>query len=403
MKRFLAAAFLVLLWRPAPASQAQIGEVLAELSEITGLKTLRSVRQESMDRDGLRRYLESRMREAVRPKELRAEELTLKKLGFVPQDFDLRKNTVDLLTEQAAAFYDFRKKRLFLMQSPGAGAEQALLVHELAHALADQHFHLERYIRRESNDDGSIARMAVMEGQASWLMAEYLARRSGQSLRTAPALLEMMGRAETGGDQFPVLASAPLYIQESLLFPYTAGIRFQHKLVEELGQDAFSEVFRRPPLSTQHILHPELYRKFVRPAKPRLPELVSTRGYRGLAEGTLGELDHSILLRQYAGQDAARTISPGWRGGAYRLLEHKRGRIVLQYASEWASDETAAEFLRLYTQVLKKKWRHFEALTGEAGRGDDGFFVLRRQGSVVTSLEGLEALEEARAPEAALH
>ncbi|MCX6638462.1 MAG: hypothetical protein NT090_25695, partial [Acidobacteria bacterium] len=105
MRRFLAVALLLLLWRPTHASDGEIRTILAELAEITGWKATRTIRQESMDRDGLRRYLEGRMKETVKPKELRAEELTLKKFGFVPRDFDLKKTTIDLLTEQAAAFY----------------------------------------------------------------------------------------------------------------------------------------------------------------------------------------------------------------------------------------------------------------------------------------------------------
>ena len=399
MRRLAVFALLFLVWLPVRAADTDIPAMLAELSEITGWKPKRAIRQESMDKEGLRRYLESRMKEAVKPKDLRAEELTLKKFGFVPQDFDLRKTTIDLLTEQAAAFYDYRKKKLFLLSSSPSVMEHALLVHELAHALADQYFPLERYIGRESNDDGAIARMAVMEGQASWLMAEYLARRSGQSLKTAPALLEMMARADTGGEQFPVLAKAPLYIQESLLFPYTAGIRFQNRLYDELGQAAFSEVFRNPPVSSQQILHPEMYRKGVKPSVPEVPAMASSRGYQKLVEGAIGEIDHSILLRQYSNAATAARIAPGWRGGSYRLLEYKDGRTVLLYVSEWVDNETAGEFFRLYEQVLRKKWRTMgvsERRDGELrGRGDDGWFVVSLKDRRVASREGLAQPKEA--------
>ena len=52
----------------------------------------------------------------MKPAELRTEELTLKKFGFVPQDFDLKKTTIDLLTEQTAAFYDFHRKKLYITE-----------------------------------------------------------------------------------------------------------------------------------------------------------------------------------------------------------------------------------------------------------------------------------------------
>ena len=124
------------------------------------------------------------MKDNARPEEIRAEELTLKKFGLVPQDFDLAKNTVDLLTEQAAAFYDYNKKKLFITESTPSDTQEPVLAHELSHALADQNFNLARFIRQaRKSDDGSTARLAVMEGQATWLMSEYMARKSGQSLK----------------------------------------------------------------------------------------------------------------------------------------------------------------------------------------------------------------------------
>ena len=58
----------------------------------------------------------------MKPEDVRAEELTLKMLGLVPADFDLRKNTLDLLTEQAAAFYDYNQKKLFVLEGWRASA-----------------------------------------------------------------------------------------------------------------------------------------------------------------------------------------------------------------------------------------------------------------------------------------
>ena len=159
---------------------SEIGTIEAGLSEITGLAFTRHVPYATINKEQLRRYLEDRIKE-IKPADIRAEELTLKLLGLIPPDFDLRQNTVDLLTEQAAAFYDYNKRKLFVLEGTGTGAEDRMaLVHELAHALADQHFPLRKYIREGmQSDDASSARLAVMEGQASWLMTAYLSKLSG--------------------------------------------------------------------------------------------------------------------------------------------------------------------------------------------------------------------------------
>ena len=414
MKKIIAVLGLVALlaaaaWaQPAPPQPDQqifqeIEGILTELSQITGLKPLKPVRHDLIGREQVKQFLEDRIKQEVKPEELRAEELTLKKFGFVPQDFDLKRTTVELLTEQAAAFYDYRKKRLYVLDSSSSAMQQVALVHELAHALADQHFNLEKFITRASeNDDGAMARLAVMEGQATWLMSEYLARRMGMTLKKSPAIAQYMSeQAGATGGQFPVFDKAPLYLRETLLFPYAKGMRFQQVLVEKEDQAAFSAVFLHPPASTQQILHPEKYFAGEMPTEPALARLAAQAEYRVLMEGSIGELDHSILLRQYAGDKDAESMAPLWRGGSYRLLEHKKNRhTVLAYSSEWTNPGVAKEFFGLYGKVLQGKWKTLE-VTGEregflAGRGDDGYFQVRLSGATLTSLEGMKSPSEAK-------
>jgi len=413
MKRHLVVLLLSALMAASAAAQAlpaapadsalftSIGRILQTLEEITGLKALKPVQHELIGREQVKKFLEDRIREEVKPEELRAEELTLKKFGFVPPEFDLKKTTVELLTEQAAAFYDYRKKRLYILDSQDTALQQMALAHELAHALADQHFNLDKYIRRgRESDDGAMARLAVMEGQAMWIMAESMAKQMNLSLKSSPALAEYMGREmSASAGQFPVFENAPLYIQETLLFPYTKGILFQQALIQKYGQEGFALVFQKPPLSTRHILHPETYFAGEKPTSPALPALKTAREYRTLAEGSLGQLDLMILLRQYAGAAEAAAVAPRWRGGVYRVLEHKKDRrAVLAFCVDWDSEQTAREFLGLYRKVLEGKWKKPDVRAASEdeirGAGDDGRFVVRRAGTAVSSVEGLRPEEE---------
>jgi hypothetical protein len=92
-----------------------------------------------------------------------------------------------------------------------------------------------------------------------------------------------------------------------------------------------------------------------------------------------------------------------WKGGNYRLLEHKKdGRTVLAYSSDWVDAAAAREYFGLYRKVLRGKWKTMEVSANEgerlAGRGDDGYFELRLAGVRVTSLEGLAAPGDAKLP-----
>ncbi|MEO7650776.1 MAG: hypothetical protein ABIZ80_09935 [Bryobacteraceae bacterium] len=374
----------------------QIDADTKELTEITGLPFKKKVPYDLITREKVNQFLQERLKESVKPEQIHAEELTLKKFGFVPQDFDLKKSTVDLLTEQAAAFYDFYRKKLFLTNWASSAMQDSALIHELAHALADQHFRLGKFIQNAGkSDDSALARMAVMEGQATWLMTEAMARKNGQSLGATPALLDMMsGGTEAGASQFPVFNQVPLYLRETLMFPYTAGARFQHAVFMKMKTAAFAELFRHPPETTQQILHPEKYFARDKPSTPVLPEMKSARGYKRIAEGMMGELDHSILIRQFGTVEQAKEISPHWRGGTYAILEDKNRRnSILAYAVEWDDAAIARKYFEFYKSVLGKKWKHIEVLEdGErqvSGRGDDGRFTLSLDGNRVSSLEGM--------------
>jgi hypothetical protein len=384
----------------APAQEVQ--EILKQLGEITGLGVVRPVTPQVMKREELKKYFESRLAEVVKPEEIRLEELALKKFGFVPADFDLKKSTIDLMSEQAAAFYDYRKKKMVLLEETGTGVMQEMaLVHELAHALADQHFHLEKFLKKAgSSDDASLARMAVMEGQATWLMSEVTARRMGQSLLESPAMVDTMSRlAGAGGSGFPVFQSMPLYMRETLVFPYSQGMVFQQRVAEKLGKQAFGEVFRRPPQSTREILHPETYFDRDPPVKIDLPVLANRNRWKELLQGNVGELDHQILLKQYA--HSFELLAANWRAGRYQLWEDKKDkRVALAYVSAWSSEKAAAEFFGVYKDVLSWKWKKC-VFTGQndkrlAGRSEDGHFVTRLEGTTITSLEGLAEASDAR-------
>jgi hypothetical protein len=399
MKRLFSLLAACVLVSPAPAEDlfANIGHIKEGLSAITGLAFKHDVPYALITKDQLRRYLEQRLRETMKPEDTRAEELTLKMLGLVPAGFDLRKNTLDLLTEQAAAFYDYNQKKLFVLEGSGGGDEERVaLVHELAHALADQHFHLAKYIHEGMrSDDSATARQAVMEGQATWLMAAYISREGGGQPEVPAAVLELMKKSIEGSaaEQYPVFSQAPLYIRESLVFPYGEGLAFQDAVFRKLGAEAFSEVFVRPPAGSGQILHPDRYLGHGGSVFPIPPPLRESREFHKLADGTLGELDFRVLLTEYTSAAEGAALAERLLGGSYRLVEHKGDKYpVLGVASTWDSPESARKYFEQYRQVMQGKWKKLELAkdTPELleGRGDSGYFRVWLDGVTVNQIEG---------------
>ena len=401
---------------PAAPSQtavfSEMDKMTATLGEITGWSVKKKVPSEILTKEKFQHYLSTHIKDGAHDKETRAEELALKMFGLVPQDFNLAKETEDLLGEQAAAFYDYKKKRLYIIDSTPAGEEQQMaLVHELAHALADQQHSLGKYLNHGSPDsDESTAREAVMEGQATWLTWAYESKLSGGEAEVPPQMLDQLTQGHDDDADFPVLDKTPLYMRESLLFPYNSGARFQDAVYRRLGRHAFDAVFAKGPVSTQEILHPNLYfdsgekpgqkddQKSPAPIDP--PSIAKIAGpraheFRGLIEGSVGEFDHAVLLRQYVGEQEGAEAAAHWRDGWFRLYEHKKDVYpVLSYISAWDSPEAARVYFNLYQRVLKGKWKKMEVTSATdnevSGVGDSGRFTVRLMGQTVQSVEGLK-------------
>ncbi len=374
----------------------EINSIVKSLAAITGFSEKHPVAYGRMSKQQLRQFLSKRIKKTVKPEEIYADELSLKMFGLVPQDFDLRKSTLDLLTEQAAAFYDYDKKKLFLLAGSSATEETTTLAHELSHALADQHFNLRKFVEdTPSNDDENLARSAVVEGQASWLMIAYDLKQAGKpAIPTADMLKTVGTSSEDSMAEYPVLKNSPLYIQQSLLFPYTEGVLFFDAVYKRMGKEAFGAVFRDPPEDSAEIIHPDRYFVHQKAVNPELPRLSLSEKKVDLTEGSVGEFDHQMMLREYVSEAASKTLPPHLRGGRFKIIELGKNRTpVLEYVSEWDSQESAASFFSSYKKILQAKWKRCDvSRAGDAtlaGQGDNGYFVVRLSGTTVLSIEGL--------------
>lgn len=399
----LAGCFGLLAARSKPSADpvfSQIDSIVKSLSDITGLSEKHPVPYGRMSKHQLRQFLTKRIKKTLKPEEVYADELALKMFGLVPQDFDLRKSTIDLLTEQAAAFYDYDQKKLFLLDDSSFTSETTTLAHELSHALADQHFDLDKFMEESpSNDDENLAHTAVVEGQASWLMIAYDLKEAGQPPVPTPDMLKtVVDSSDSSMAEYPVLKGSPLYVQQSLLFPYTQGTLFFNAVYKKMGKQAFAAVFTHAPSDSAQILHPDRYFAHEQPTVPALPKLL-IKNQKEITEGSVGEFDHQMLLRQYLGEAKANTLAPHLSGGEFEILGiGKERKPVLEYVSEWDSEEEASNFFSAYKTIVHAKWKHCDVSTSTesllAGTGDNGYFVTRLSGNRVASIEGLDDIGE---------
>lgn len=369
--------------KPAPALLERTEAIAREVSALRGLPLRAPIAKEIVDRAELRKRL---VEMTARPKEaaqLARDAQLNKHWGLVPPSLDYGALVLDVLTAQIAGYYDDETQQLTLTEDPELDPEwsELVLVHEIQHALQDQAFAL-RKLRDvpEGEDDAAAARLALVEGDGLAVMLEVMAARNGQPLPWASAaavsaVVESLSEATEPSDD---LKDVPLAVREQLAFPYRAGFAFIAELRKQRPWRAIDAAFRKPPQSTEQILHPQLYLRGEAPiAVPALalpaalvaalgaalgaaPGAIgpggpapatgsaagSATGGAGLAvvETVWGEFGFSLFLRSHGvPASMAAAAAAGWGGDRVSVVSLGGGRELGAVRSRWDSEREARE------------------------------------------------------------
>jgi hypothetical protein len=337
---------------------AAADEVLQQMSEITGLKLLTPLKKSLRSREEIRAYVIKQMNEEKNPAERYADARTAEALGLLPKAFDLDTFMVNVLTEQVEGLYDPRTQEFYIADWSPISDQRMVMAHELTHALEDQHFHIEAWSRAaRPNEDAELARDAVLEGSAMAAMVDYLMLGTGRSLKDLPEFDPSMLLGELEGT--PTLKSAPPFLKDALIFPYISGLNFSAAVLKSSGWPALANVFEKPPISTQQILHPALYKSGKIPVTVLLPQLENTLGkdWAKLDENILGEFGWKEVLKQFLDDDRARSLAASWEGDRYALYEQKEmKKLILITRLHLDNEEHAARFFGQYSEALEKKY-----------------------------------------------
>jgi hypothetical protein len=339
-------------------SLAAADEVLAQVSALTKLSVRSPLKKSLRSREEIRAYVLRRMKEDKSKEERYAAERTAVAFGLVPKDFQMEPFLIDLLTEQIAGLYDPEGHEFYIADWIPLEEQRMVMAHEMTHALQDQHFQIDKWMKAaRPNDDAELAREAFLEGSATAAMIDFMLQGMGKSLKDLPDFDPEMLLGELGDT--PTLKKAPLFIKDALIFPYFGGLKFSKALLAKSGWDGLAGVFEHPPVSTQQILHPELYPDGRPPEHPVLK--VNAKVLRGewkqLDDNSLGEFGWKEILQQGLGKDRATALASAWSGDRYILLEEKNSRkLVLIYRVTWSDAEHASRFLGQYSEALEKKY-----------------------------------------------
>jgi hypothetical protein len=412
---------------PADAKELfqSVDQILRFASKDSALPIKHPVKTRLTSRDEVVSYLEKSMREDKSAQRVYRSELVLKKFGLLPRDFHLEAAVVAMLREQVAGYYDPKSKTMNLLDWVPVEQQKPVLAHELTHALQDQSFNLEKWMKkgdvdldkkkrlRPSDieaDEADEAREAVVEGQAEAIMVNYILAPVGRTVVNSPETLAALDADMMDGTPDSVeFKNAPIFLKESLTFPYRYGVSFVAALMKAGKSNSFAAPFQNAPRSTRQIMEPDTYLAGERIDPLPLPDLENIfKNYQRFDVGAIGEFDVSMLVEQYAGMDVSSKIYPAWRGGYYYSARPKgnpAAPLGLLYVSRWADAEKAAQFAAIYAGSLGKRYRSAEPISQpgpktpadlqkadgvSTWRTEDGPVVICVRGDTVLVSESLE-------------
>jgi hypothetical protein len=373
-----------------------VDKIFAFASEDTEMPKLGVVKRRLVSKEDVEKYTRGVLAKEEYAQRFNTAELSMKKLGYLPRDFNLREFLVKSNGENIAGYYDNETKTISLLNWIPADKQEPILAHELTHALQDQNYDLTKWmkaaIRKEENaakggdtDDGAIARKAVVEGQAMVVYIDYMLKPLNRNLIDTPGLIYQMEEpAVKAVIDSQLMHDAPMILREEGTFAYNAGLIFEGELLHKGGRKmAFAGAFARPPKNSHEVLQPDTYINSEKLPQVRIPDMHAVLGtdYEVYDSGGIGELDVRALLKQYGERRIADDLSSEWQGGAYvtyRRVNKNAAAVTpgtadlaVLYVSRWKAPQSAESFARFYTRAISQRYRKAAPLPLEACAGKD--------------------------------
>ncbi|HUQ18707.1 MAG TPA: hypothetical protein VM099_03760 [Gemmatimonadaceae bacterium] len=329
----------------------QVQDAVPKIEKAVGLKFKSAPRVEVRSKDQVRAFVTQQFRDPQSLREFNGMEAAYKRLGMIPDTLDLKKFLVDLLAEQIVGYYDPKTKVLYIVTGAPAEAASVTITHELVHALQDQYISLDSTQKIEGQNDRQSAAQAVFEGQAVYEQIAAMFGETNVAVNLPGGWDRIRDMIRENQSSMPVFATAPIVIQETLIFPYLSGAEFVRNFKE---RNAGKMLYTDMPISTEQILHPSAY--FARRDAPTDITLPALNGVAMGYQNTLGEFETRLFLFQHLeDQNEAVRGATGWDGDRYALFNTTGGAGIV-WVTVWDSPVEASEFLDVMNEVVGRRY-----------------------------------------------
>ena len=308
-----------------------VAAMLRQVQDVRELSARSPVSSRVITRAEMIKQVRAHVERDVPTAALRGQGEFLTALGFLPPTFDFAQGLFDLLEAQVAGYYEPADKRMYLVSDLGPKETDATLAHELVHALQDQHYDLEKRMKfRDDQSDALGAVQALAEGDAMAGMMDIEAGGPGASLAIPDDVLTTQMRV--GILLMPSTSSIPPIMRGSLVAPYADGVNLVQKLRRRGGFAEVDRVWRRPPETTEQVLHlDKLDAREPALLVPGPPMDAFGGGFRKLYGDSNGEQGLRLAFEEWGPFARASAAAAGWGGDHFDVLvrgEGERERFV---------------------------------------------------------------------------
>jgi hypothetical protein len=341
----------------------ELAESMPRIEKSTGMRFKSVPKVEARSKEEVRAFLVRKFDEQTPARSLAGEEAAYKLLGMIPEAMNLRDFLLRVLGEQIVGYYDPAVKTLYIVKGADEQVLGITITHELVHALQDQYSNLDSIQKAVPDGDRGMAAQAVIEGQAQFEQLSIMTGGSDNIALRVGGRDRMRELIRENQSAMPVFATAPMVIQETLLFPYLTGADFVQRFKEQKGK---ANPLAAVPSSTEQLLHSPAYFGVPRD-EPSTVTLPAPHGATRLHESDLGEFGTRLFLYQHLGeQGIASRAAAGWDGDRYMVVQGSGGRGIV-WASVWDTPLEAAEFSDALVRATVRRTGSAERRLAEGG------------------------------------
>ena len=267
--------------------------------------------------------------------ELRHYEGVLRAMGVASGALDLLTAYNQVADGGTLAFYDPAERRVRVRGTNLTVGLRVTLVHELTHALQDQHFDLERIYGEELDSSEALAFRGLVEGDALRIEDLFVEQELSQE-EQADYDEEYAGELS---DSEAATSDVPPFVNAGFGVPYLLGHPLVLMLANEGGNGAVDDALRDPPTTEEHLFDPASY---LADESGEELDLELDDGIEVLDEGPFGSPSWYLLLAEHLDPKVAFDAALGWAGDHYATFEDGDADCVqAAFAGDDEDDERA--------------------------------------------------------------